>query len=44
MAAADKPACQCLGIYDDEALDAWYDLYKTGRSEHFARLQQAAEA
>lgn len=35
---------KCLAIYDDEVLDAWYDLYKTGRSEHFARLQQAARA
>jgi putative intracellular protease/amidase len=30
-----------LRIYDDEALEAWLALYKTGRSEHFARLQQA---
>jgi len=33
-----------LGIYSDEALDAWYALYKTGRSDQFARLQQAAAA
>ncbi|MEW6707236.1 MAG: DJ-1/PfpI family protein [Pseudomonadota bacterium] len=31
-----------LGIYTDEALDAWYQLYKTGRSDQFARLQAAA--
>ena len=31
-----------LDVYEDEALDAWYDLYKTGGSQHFARLQQAA--
>jgi putative intracellular protease/amidase len=33
-----------LGVYNDEVLDAWYQLYKTGRSEQFARLQQAAAA
>lgn len=33
-----------LGIYSEEALDAWYALYKTGRSDQFARLQQAAAA
>jgi putative intracellular protease/amidase len=33
-----------LQIYGDEALDAWYQLYKTGRSDQFARLQQAAAA
>lgn len=33
-----------LKVYDDEVLEAWYALYKTGRSEHFARLQQAAAA
>ena len=31
-----------LGLYEDEALDAWYQLYKTGKSEYFARLQRAA--
>lgn len=31
-----------LELYEDEALAAWFDLYKTGRSQHFARLQQAA--
>jgi len=35
---------QRLSIYGDEALTAWYELYKTGRSEHFAKLQQAAAA
>lgn len=34
----------CLGIYDDEALQAWYALYKTGDSQHFMRLQHAAAA
>jgi putative intracellular protease/amidase len=33
---------KALALYDDEALAAWYDLYKTGASQHFARLQQAA--
>lgn len=32
-----------LGLYDDAALDAWYQLYKTGKSEYFARLARAAE-
>lgn len=31
-----------LGLYEDEALDAWYQLYKTGKSEYFARLARAA--
>jgi putative intracellular protease/amidase len=31
-----------LDLYEDEALQAWYDLYKTGGSQHWARLQQAA--
>ncbi|MED5619919.1 type 1 glutamine amidotransferase family protein [Ideonella sp. BN130291] len=35
---------RALGIYSDEALEAWYALYRTGRSEHFARLQQSAAA
>jgi putative intracellular protease/amidase len=33
-----------LGIYSDEALQAWYALYKTGESAQFARLQQVAAA
>ena len=33
-----------LGIYDDEALQAWVQLYKTGRSVYFARMERAAEA
>jgi putative intracellular protease/amidase len=33
-----------LGIFDDEALEAWYRLYKTGKSEHFARMARAAHA
>lgn len=32
-----------LDVYTDEVLAAWFDLYTTGRSEHFARLQQVAE-
>lgn len=33
-----------LDIYEDDALEAWYALYKTGKSEWFARMQAAAEA
>ena len=33
-----------LAIYDDDALESWYRLYKTGKSEHYARLARAAEA
>jgi len=35
---------KCLGIYEPEVLDAWYELYKTGRSQYFARMQEAAAA
>lgn len=31
-----------LAVYDDEALDAWFQLYKTGKSAYFARLARAA--
>lgn len=31
-----------LEVYDEPVLDAWYELYKTGRSAHFTRMQQAA--
>lgn len=33
---------QQLGLYEDEVLAAWYELNKTGRSAHFARMQEAA--
>lgn len=33
-----------LGIYDDDAREAWYQLYKTGKSAWFAKLARAAEA
>ncbi len=33
-----------LQVYADEALDAWYALYKTGESAQYARLQHAAGA
>lgn len=33
-----------LAIYSDEAIEAWYALYKTGESAQFARLQQLAAA
>lgn len=31
-----------LDLYDEATLEAWFQLFKTGRSEYFARLQQAA--
>lgn len=31
-----------LAIYDDETLEAWTQLYKTGKSEYFARMARAA--
>lgn len=33
-----------LGVYEDEALDAWYRLYKDGDSRQYARLQHLAAA
>jgi putative intracellular protease/amidase len=33
---------QHIGLYEEAVLQAWYDLYRTGRSEHFARLRRAA--
>lgn len=32
-----------LRLYDDAVLDAWYQLYKTGKSAYFARMEQAAD-
>ncbi len=32
-----------LGIYEDEALQAWEQLYKTGKSACYARLARAAQ-
>jgi putative intracellular protease/amidase len=32
-----------LGVYDDETLEAWTQLFKTGKSEYFARMARAAE-
>jgi putative intracellular protease/amidase len=32
-----------LGVYDDEVVEAWYQLFKTGKSEYFARMARAAE-
>lgn len=34
---------QVLGLYDDEVLEAWFQLYKTGKSEYFARMARAAQ-
>jgi putative intracellular protease/amidase len=39
-----KEIFRTLGLYEDEALDAWYQLYKTGESSQFARLQQVTAA
>ena len=33
---------RALDLYADAVLEAWYQLYKTGKSEYFARLEQAA--
>ncbi|NRF68211.1 glutamine amidotransferase [Aquincola sp. S2] len=32
-----------LELYEPAALEAWFNLFKTGKSEYFARLQRAAE-
>ncbi len=32
-----------VGLYADDALDAWYALYKTGKSDQFAKLRRAAD-
>lgn len=34
---------ELLGLYDAPVLEAWYQLYKTGKSEYFARMARAAE-
>lgn len=31
-----------LAIYEDDALEAWYQLYRTGKSTYFAKLSRAA--
>ena len=31
-----------LDLYEEATLEAWYQLFKTGRSEYFARLQHVA--
>lgn len=31
-----------LGVYTDRALEAWYQLYTTGQSRHYAELARAA--
>ena len=33
-----------LEVYEDDALEAWYQLYKTGKSAWFARMREAADA
>ncbi|MDB6000395.1 MAG: hypothetical protein JWP52_2094, partial [Rhizobacter sp.] len=32
-----------LGLYSDEVLEAWYQLYKTGKSEYFAKMARASD-
>jgi putative intracellular protease/amidase len=32
-----------LGVYDDETLEAWYGLFKTGDASYYARLAQHAD-
>ena len=32
-----------LALYEDEALEAWFQLYKTGNSAYFARMERAAD-
>ena len=34
---------ELLQVYDAEVLEAWFQLYKTGKSEYFARMARAAE-
>lgn len=31
-----------LDLYEESTLEAWYQLFKTGKAEYFANLQQAA--
>lgn len=33
-----------LAVYEPEALEAWFQLHKTGKPEYFARMHRAAEA
>ena len=33
---------QRLDLFEEEVLQAWYELYKTGQSSFFAKMQQAA--
>src|SRR2546423_5465753 len=33
-----------LALYDDDALEAWFQLYKTGKSAFFARMERAADS
>lgn len=34
---------KALSIYDEDVLESWYQLYKTGKSEYFARMSRASE-
>jgi putative intracellular protease/amidase len=35
---------RCLDLYNQQVLDAWYGLFKTGRPEFFVALMRAASA
>ena len=36
-----KEIFSCLGVYDDDVLDAWYGLFKTGDGIYFQQLMKA---
>ena len=36
-----KEIFSCLGVYDDDVLDAWYGLFKTGDGKYFQQLVKA---
>ena len=36
-----KEIFSCLGVYDDDVLDAWYGLFKTGDGKYFEQLMKA---
>ena len=36
-----KEIFSCLGVYDDDVLDAWYGLFKTGDGKYFQQLMKA---
>ena len=38
-----KEIFACLGVYDDDVLDAWYGLFKTGDGKYFQQLMKAGD-